>query len=124
MTDRGQREGGIHSEEVARFDLKSEKLIPNNRKDLLLQELQEVKEREKIKEINHKEAVAALNERIQQQQKEMTAKDQKCMMMEEELRRQEVLALGRKTQIEELKRRVNDMDILSRSQVNGEQDKT
>lgn len=41
-------------------------------------------------------------------------------MMEEELRRQEILALDRKSQIEELKQRVNDLDVLNRSQVNNE----
>jgi predicted HD phosphohydrolase len=46
------------------------------------------------------------------------------LMMEEELRRQEILALDRKSQIEELKQRVNDLDVLNQSQVNNEQEKT
>lgn len=45
-------------------------------------------------------------------------------MMEEELRRQEILALDRKSQIEELKQRVNDLDVLNQSQVHNDQEKT
>lgn len=67
VTERGQREKAFNSEEVNRFDHKSEKPMPRYKQDLLLQELIEVKESKRVLEVNHKEAVETLNERIQQQ---------------------------------------------------------
>lgn len=41
--------------------------MPSTRIDLLMQELSEVKEREKMMEVNHQETIDTLNYRIQLQ---------------------------------------------------------
>jgi hypothetical protein len=69
----------------------------------MVHELMELEDREKMQDLNYRETAGSLNEQIQQLQKEMTDKDQKCMIMQEELRKQEILAKERQTQIEELK---------------------
>lgn len=64
---------------------------------MLVHELKDAKQREKALEEAQKRIVDALNGKIQSQSQELVSKDQKCMKLEEELRRQEALARDRKS---------------------------
>jgi len=81
---------------------------------MLVHELKDAKEREKALEEAQRRVVDALNEKIQSQSQELISKDQKCIKLEEELKRQEALARDRKSQIEELKQRLQDVDFPNR----------
>lgn len=67
------------------------------RQEMLAHELKDAMEREKALEEAQRCVVDALNEKIHSQSQELVSKDQKCMKLEEELRRQEALARDRKS---------------------------
>ena len=56
-----------------------------------------------------------LNSRVRDQQRQLLESEQKCVAMEEQLRRQESIAMDRKSQMDGLRRRVTDLDFLKAS---------